>query len=126
MGLDMYAYVVNENDVIDSVTLKRSADSRELWYWRKHHDLHGWMERLYREKGGKEEFNCQYVELTMDDLDRLERDIKQFKLPSTVGFFFGNNPPSEESNEEDLEFIAACRNVLLANKFDRIFYTSWW
>jgi hypothetical protein len=29
--------------------------SRELAYWRKHPSLHGWMEHLFRAKGGTAE-----------------------------------------------------------------------
>ena len=75
MGLDMYAYVVPKEAAIDGVNVNKNLyNSFELfWDWRKHHDLHGWMEQLYRKKGGIEEFNCQYVELTIHDLDQLER-----------------------------------------------------
>ena len=42
MGLDMYAYVADKAG--------REVDSRELAYWRKHPNLHGWMERLAESK----------------------------------------------------------------------------
>jgi len=44
----------------------------EIAYWRKHPNLQGWMEQLWREKGGKGEFNCVDVELTREDLKQLE------------------------------------------------------
>ena len=59
----------------------------KLFYWRKHPNLHGWFEKLYREKGGKEEeFNCEFLELTTEDLNNLEIAVKQAKLPFTEGF----------------------------------------
>ena len=42
----------------------------------KHPNLHGWMERLYRTRGGKEDkFNCVNIQLTADDLQKLKADI---------------------------------------------------
>ena len=127
MGLDMYAYVVPKEAAVDPVNVNKELFKSidQFWYWRKHHDLHGWMEQLYRKKGGKKEFNCQYVELTIDDLDQLERDVTNYQLPSTTGFFFGNNPPCQESVDDDLAFIAAAREVLLTTD-SRVYYSSWW
>jgi hypothetical protein len=78
MGLDMFALTMTEKPAseVDFVTEQHS----ELRYWRKHPDLHGWMEKLYREKGGTaESFNCVRVVLAPPDLDRLEADIKESK-----------------------------------------------
>ena len=131
MGLDMYAWTVDPADLDDQdvtrqvdVTLPKQ-NVNELWYWRKHHDLHGWMESLYRQKGGAaESFNCVTVRLTYADLTRLEIAIKGNELPATTGFFFGNNPPDEESNEQDMKFIAAAKQAIEDGK--AVFYDSWW
>ena len=97
----------------------------EIQYWRKHHDLHGWMENLYRVKGGKaESFNCVNVRLNEEDLDKLEHDITNNNLPHTTGFFFGNNPPDSESIAQDLQFIRNARNAIAEGK--AVFYSSWW
>jgi hypothetical protein len=73
MGLDMYAFATAEQ-LAGSVDFTAEAAS-EIYYWRKHPNLHGWMERLYRNKGGKEDsFNCVNIQLTADDLQRLEAD----------------------------------------------------
>jgi hypothetical protein len=41
-------------------------DAIELYYWRKHPNLHGWMESLYYEKGGTaDNFNCVNLQLTL-------------------------------------------------------------
>ena len=95
----------------------------EIHYWRKHANLHGWMEKLYREKGGSaHEFNCVAVALTREDLDRLEGDIKAKRLPYTTGFFFGESDGSEL--DDDLSFIAKAREALSARL--TVYYSSWW
>jgi hypothetical protein len=96
-----------------------------FYYWRKHHDLHGWMERLYRAKGGtKESFNCVKVRLTMEDLQQLALDVSKGHLPETTGFFFGDNPPDADSVERDMEFIGKAMAVVAVG--DAVYYDSWW
>jgi hypothetical protein len=122
MGLDMYAYRASQ---------EKADDTIELAYWRKHPNLHGWMEKLWKEKGRPgldpddefEMFNGIELELTWDDVDRLERDIKAGNLPSTQGFFFGNDS-DDYYREQDLEF---CKNAK-ADLFlcQRVFYNSSW
>ena len=101
MGLDQFAYRVKKGFIkhpVDFVTEKYNeeteehevlVDKKELHYWRKHPHLQGWMEELYYEKGGESDtFNCVNVQLTWEDLENLEQDIKTGKLPETCGFFF--------------------------------------
>jgi hypothetical protein len=53
MGLDMYAFTVDATTVGDGVTDVALGDNAmEICYWRKFNALHGWMEDLYRLKGG--------------------------------------------------------------------------
>ena len=126
MGLDMYAYrtsvqISKPVDFQDEVY--NDAEKSDLAYWRKHPNLHGWMEELYRRKGGQAEvFNCTPVELTLDDLFILEADIKYGKLPKTAGFYFGESDGSEQ--EEDLKFIEDARRAI--EEGDKVFYDSWW
>lgn len=127
MGLDMYVWRVKAADVIDDFHFGKDENEfrEELFYWRKHHDLHGWMENLYRQKGGTaESFNCVPVRLTLEDLDQLQEDILNELLPETRGFFFGNNPPDDETIENDLKFIQAARVAI--TKGDAVYYDSWW
>lgn len=118
MGLDMYAYS------------KKSPESEqvEISYWRKHNALHGWMENLYRQRGGTEEFNCVELELFECDLEKLESDVKERNLSPVGGFFFGSTEYSEERWQEeskgDLEFIAKARECL--SRGESVFYNSWW
>jgi hypothetical protein len=134
MGLDMYAFTVDAKDAGDNVVdLKRydendvheTISSTEIFYWRKFNALHGWMEDLYRLKGGTaESFNCNTVRLTSKDLDRLEMDTGNNKLVPVNGFFFG----SQEIYPEDLEsvatFVAKAREALADGK--AVYYDSWW
>jgi len=129
MGLDMYAWRVKAEDAIGDFEIAKDEEGRaeveEMFYWRKHHDLHGWMERLYRAKGGtKESFNCVSVRLTMDDLQLLENDVLANKLPETQGFFFGTNPPDDYSKNQDMEFIAKAKVAI--SEGDAVYYDSWW
>jgi hypothetical protein len=121
MGLDMYACTLTEQPAKPVDFLSEHA--LQFHYWRKHPNLHGWMERLYRDKGGQDaNFNCAAVQLTAADLDRLEQDIRNGNLPPTSGFFLGASDGSE--HEDDLGFIAKARAALEQGLV--VFYTSWW
>jgi hypothetical protein len=125
MGLDMYAYAVSKRDAISEFEMARDCEKEELHYWRKHHDLHGWMENLYRDKGGDaDSFNCIPVELTVDDLDNLQQTLLDDNLPRTRGFFFGDNPPDLETMRNDLMFVQKCRIAIKEGKV--VYYDSWW
>jgi hypothetical protein len=126
MGLDMFAWSVAPHNAISPTKIENGCDRIELKYWRKHHDLHGWMEKLYYAKGGTaNSFNCEVVELTEEDLNNLATAIEQGHLPPTTGFFFGNNPPpDEDSNNEDMEFIQAAREAI--DNGCKVYYDSWW
>lgn len=140
MGLDMYAYRVRidgdrampgvdalftdgeEREAADGTPLFFRLDA-DFYYWRKHPDLHGWMERLYRQKGGlTASFNCRSVRLVAEDLDRLEAIVNRHGLPRTTGLFFGQSSPDDR--EADLTFIAKAREAIAAG--DAVFYDSWW
>ncbi|MEY9199425.1 hypothetical protein ABIA16_004604 [Sinorhizobium fredii] len=109
MGLDMYACTLREPPAVPVDFEVEEATA--LHYWRKHPNLHGWMERLYREKGGNDpRFNCVNLQLTADDLDRLETAIRDRTLPPTEGFFFGVSDGREDN--DDLTFVAKAREAL--------------
>ena len=86
MGLDMYAYVATkpgaQEEYYEEVNANGTATQpRELAYWRKHPNLHGWMEQLYRSKGGDvDSFNGVELELTWQDIDLLEQAILNLSL----------------------------------------------
>jgi hypothetical protein len=125
MGLDMYALTLTQRPATDVDFRIGQAD--EIHSWRKHPDLHGWMEGLYRAKGGKrEDFNCTAVLLTPEDLDRLEQDIQHRRLPSTCGFEQDDDlgESSDLEQDDDLLFISKARKAIEAGK--TVVYTSWW
>jgi hypothetical protein len=130
MGLDMYAYKVPKKFAKGDFEIDKAFfDDNEggdsgFAYWRKHHDLHGFFEELYFEKGGEGEFNCIPVRLTLEDLERLEHCIKARELPPTTGPFFGDFPPDDESDQYDLEFVRKAREAI-SEGFE-IYYDSWW
>ena len=118
MGLDMYAYTASKDKADQTIS------QRELAYWRKHPNLHGWMERLAKEKGySYKSFNGVELELAWEDLDILERAITHGQLPSTQGFFFGNEA-DDFYKEQDLEFIRKARAELFLGL--KVFYNSSW
>jgi len=128
MGLDQNANSIDggilkaceQVDFNDKLT---HATKEEIQYWRKHPNLQGWMENLYREKGGSaESFNCVPVRIEAEDLDRLERDVETDTLPNTVGFFFGESCESDKL--KDREFIRKSREALRNGKV--VYYSSWW
>lgn len=80
MGRDMYVYSSKEK-LVSPVPECIPEDAVTLHYWRKNHQLHAWMERLFREKGGEGEFNMRPVVLTGDDLKRLEAVLKTEAAP---------------------------------------------
>jgi len=112
MGLDQFAYAVDNN-----------GEKEEIAYWRKHPNLQGWMENLWRSKGGTGEFNCEEVELTFQDLDNLMDAIKGSNLPQTKGFFFGDDKDYYYS-QNDLNFVQEAKTAI-ADGY-QVFYSSWW
>ncbi len=131
MGLDMYAYTVNKDAVADDAididlnTLKKSADfNRSFAYWRKLNALHGWMEALYRRRGGKQEFNCVVIRVMPQDLDQLERDLATGEVKPVEGFFFGAQEFTAGDREDVEDFIASAREAIAGGK--AVLYDSWW
>lgn len=141
MGLDQYAYVASKVGARDEYYEEKydrgNSDANqneymtELAYWRKHPNLQGWMERLWNEKGcpGVEQgfddvmFNGIELELTFDDVVRLENDIKNNNLPSTSGFFFGSNS-DDYYKAQDLDFVYEAKSRLFLGQ--KVFYNSSW
>jgi hypothetical protein len=131
MGLDMYAYVAKKKDEMKEYyeSYDYETDSgpvtkpREIAYWRKHPNLHGWMHKLWNERGHSGDFNGDELELTWEDLDRLEYVVKHQELPGTSGFFFGNDA-DDHYRDQDLKFINEARAEITRGW--RVFYNSSW
>jgi len=135
MGLDQYAYVAARAD-----TEHGDLSRRELAYWRKHPNLQGWMERLWLKKldvpnneGDRfieynyppQDFNCVELQLSWDDIDRLEKDILSGVVAKldTRGFFFGNHS-DYHYREYDLKFCRTAKAELFTGL--KVFYNSSW
>ena len=136
MGLDMYAYVAakagaqadyDEGMAWDkekgAIVNPSVTEPREIAYWRKHPNLHGWMHRLWESKGNSGDFNGDELELTWDDLEQLEQDIRDKNLPNTSGFFFGNDA-DDHYREHDLKFVREAKAEAFLGL--RVFYNSSW
>lgn len=130
MGLDMYAYTVPAEKLGDQQVDFDAKDFGEITvqkfaYWRKFNHLHGWMEDLYREKGGKgEDFNCDTVRLMPEDIDRLESEFNAGKLQARQGFFWGSGELYPEDVESLKDFISNSREAFKNGL--GVIYTSWW
>ena len=153
MGLDMYAYVAAKAGAQADYDRGKAWDKekggmvnpsvtepREIAYWRKHPNLHGWMERLWIRKTNERlgpsdkagwwsdpnqwgDFNGVELELTWDDLDQLEQDIRNNKLPGTEGYFFGRDA-DDHYREQDLKFIRNAKAEAFLGL--KVFYNSSW
>jgi hypothetical protein len=141
MGLDMYAYVAAkagqqeefyegaewDNEIKDHRNPNVNRP-REIAYWRKHPNLHGWMARLWLAREGNElreldNFNGIELELDADDLDLLEYVVKARELPGTSGFFFGDDA-DDYYYTDDLKFIQMARAEMFLGF--KVFYNSSW
>ena len=141
MGLDMYVYVAAKAGQQEEFYEGSEWDPdhkehrnpnvnrpREIAYWRKHPNLHGWMARLWLAREGNElreldNFNGIELELDADDLELLEYVVKERELPGTSGFFFGNDADDYYYND-DLKFIQMARAEMFLGL--KVFYNSSW
>lgn len=90
MGLDQWVYAgKGEYDT-----------SEEIFYWRKHSDLHGWFEDRF-DKG----LNCINVEIDMPTLQSLKEDYSKGLKPAS-GFFWGKSDWYHHEKTEEFFSIA--------------------
>lgn len=135
MGLDQYAYIANK-----AGTDYEDPSRQSIAYWRKHPNLQGWMERLWlkkidtpvvesdqfiQNKYPPTDFNGVELELTWEDVNQLEKDIKSGVVSNmnTTGFFFGK-PSDDYYYEHDLKFCIDAKAELFLKR--KVFYNSSW
>ena len=136
MGLDMYAYAAANDKQYDEFWANGEYDPdtkdyvntsvtkpKELAYWRKHPNLHGWFHREWESRGNTGDFNGDQLEIDWDMLERLEHAVVNRELPGTSGFFFGKGADDYYRNQ-DLEFVQQARAELFLGL--RVFYNSSW
>ena len=103
----------------------------EIGYWRKHSDLQGYMENLYKNRGGEKEFNCVDLILSKEDCEdiieysreRLKRSSQGIEDEHTTGFFFGETQDSDWADTIDI-FNKALVETDWEN--ETVYYSSWW
>ena len=129
MCLDMWVFQTSEDNIkglTDNIDMKKLV---QVWYLRNHHILHGCLENLYIEKGRKyKKFNCEYVKVTIEDINKLEQVLKEGELPITndcymkFGCFSKGYELCSVRYNRDLQFIRKARNIL---KDDNCLIYSW-
>ena len=106
MGLDMtlrgHHYNTAYKDDVPRPKLDDKYDIEsmnvDLGYWRKHADLHGYIVKTFA-KGVDE---CQKIELSEKDLDKIIMAIREDKLVKDhSGFFFGNSTENGYYEKEE-------------------------
>lgn len=119
--LRMFAFASNR-DLGRGVDFPLDSPNKKIHSWKNHPNLQRWMEELYSQKDGKEEdFKFAGVELSLDDLELLERKILLGNLPQTLAYFA---EPDGEEIGDDLSFVGKAREEITAGH--RVYYTSCW
>lgn len=104
MGLDSYIYQVEPAAAPDEHAV-------ELKYWRRNHELHRWMDHLYRSQGGVGEFNCMYLALNQQHMNQLKRHV-------CMQFLMGNEQQDYHQMFQDVD-------LSLAQGKHIYYYSSW-
>ena len=178
MSLDAFATTIATSRINDSVQItddlykifdldengffifhpKLSENEGDFAYWRNFYHLQDWMEQLFYQKGGNDEndFNDEYVRLTLADLDNLWNEANLDKLDGLDKIFsekfkqsltpaeqieaniFISNPIiqnqpnnsdyniSKENMEKLKQFIIDAKKYIQSNPSLAIFYYSSW
>lgn len=122
MGLDMYFYRVPKGKGPETDSKK------EIQYFRKHSDLHGWLEEEWRKASEANRnaewnaFNCVYLEITPEILMRLKDYMTNPNKKHYEGFFWGESHDSDWEETRDL--ISRIEDIIKSG--DKVYYYSWW
>jgi hypothetical protein len=118
MGLDQYGII----------------DGRTTHQWRKHNRLQGFMNHLFDiKKPNDKEFNCNPINLDLQDIQNLETANASKSLPACEGFFFGQDLYSDDYDDAEwfkyqhdltADFIAKAKEALSAGL--TVQYDCWW
>ncbi len=122
MGLDSFVYSSDvAPDLFISSKERVKYEKEEIMYWRKHYNLHSWMEHLHFKKYGKTEdmFNCVYLDLDKPDLLKLKKEIYRLN-----DYDDDDEEYAKVCYKRDLEFIKNAISLINEGKY--IYYFSWW
>ena len=136
MGLDQYAYLRNKDSKLNG-TITDEDYSNIKYEWRKHARLQVFMRNLHREKNpdahegsfGLGFNNESSLELTIEDLEKLEKAIKEdyYGCFASDGFFWGQQFQEEsvkEYKDQDKNFVKWARQELKDG--NKVFYSCSW
>jgi hypothetical protein len=141
MGLDMYMFAHHKTAVINQQDGNGNTYElpvrAELGYWRKHPDLHSYIETEVwptspdydTQKDGP--FNCIAVPLTRDAIERIIELSDNAEMPTSPGGFFFNQSQPGDNDDTVMQMKAALQfleaNTNYSGQCDwEIFYFSWW
>lgn len=128
MGLDMYIRIddgVTEEQENEAFAKQRNYyeqvyKPKELAYWRKHPNLHGYIVQTYA--AGVDE--CQRIPLTLENVQEILVASEADRLPETEGFFFGASRPEDKADtKEQLEKVLAW---MRQDPTRKIYYRASW
>ena len=137
MGLDQYAYSRNKDSKLNGTMADEDYDNIK-YEWRKHARLQVFMRDLYREKTPKDQreeggfnlgFNGEPLELNLEDLEKLGKEIREdyFNSFADDGYFWGQQFQEEQVKEykmQDQNFIKWARQELKDG--NKVFYSCSW
>lgn len=106
MGLDMYLF--GERQTKDNAEV---IERKELGYWRKHPNLHGYIVQTFN-KGVDD---CEPIYLNGGDMVQIMNAINRDNLPHTTGFFFGSSDWTDHKQSSIDIFDAAIKWLLEAD-----------
>ncbi len=120
MGLDQFAYVT-KTEPPASVDFEENINFKEfieIYYWRKDYYLQYWMCDLYIKKGGVNDFNCNMLLLTLEDIDELKKYIESDDYKKLPDY-------SKSEQDDNIKFCKKAKEILEeGDKY--IIYYSWW
>ena len=131
MGLDMYLdgdkYLALDFDNPDNTPTedgyRLTNRTLRLGYWRKHPNLHGYIVNTFAD--GIDQ--CQRIDLSENDIEKIIDAVARDDLPHTEGFFFGISDGSER--EETLRIFRDALQWLRTtepNVFRSVHYQASW
>ena len=130
MGLDMYMFLDEENNSPDSDKEIYEPNFVEVAYWRKHPDLHRFLESEWlslpeNKDKTAEDFNGLYYQMTPDVIEKAMFRVTMRALPkSKGGFFFGESLYDKEGIAHDKKSLSNVLRLLKEKK--KVYYFPSW